>query len=251
MTNKTKNSKYLIIASVLLNVILVLGLMAGPITAKYKTEKRITGEVKFTAKLADRILIQEHEAVRQTDGSYVLDADKIVEQQSYSLMPGVDIPKDPFITIEGKTAIPAYLYVEVVEGSEFPAEVAYKLTSDWTLLKTTAEGSQTEVPVTGPNGGKVYVYKDILTNENTETADGVPVKFQTLDFVNGSVTDTLEVSDALPRGTQATLSFYAYICQKYTDDKVVNFGLYTTAELTTAAPVESGNPNDGASAGGN
>ena len=107
------------------------------------------------------------------------------------------------------------------------------------------------MPVTGPNGGKVYVYKDILTNENTETADGVPVKFQTLDFVNGSVTDTLEVSDALPRGTQATLSFYAYICQKYTDDRVVNFGLYTTAELTTAAPVESGNPNDGASAGGN
>jgi len=246
MVKKTNKKKYLTIASVLLAVILIVGLVVGLTSAKYKTEKRLTGDVKFTAKLADKILIQEHEAVRQPDGSYALNMDKIVEKQSYKLMPGVDVPKDPFITVEGKTAIPAYLYVEIVEGSGFPATVKYNVTSDWTLLKD-ANGN----PVAGLNSGKVYVYKDILTDENTKTSDGKPVEFQILDFVQGSTVNTLEVSEALPRGTEATLNFHAYICQKYTDDKAANFSIYDTAELTTREPAASTEPTDGASAGGN
>ena len=233
------------IASVLLVVLLIVGLVAGLSSAKYKTEKRLTGDVKFTAKLADRILIQEHEAERQDDGSYKL-TEEIVEKQSYKLMPGVDVPKDPFVTVEGKTAIPAYLYVEILEGSNFPATVKYNVTTDWTLLV-----DENNNPVPGPNSGKVYVYEDILTDENTKTTDGKPVEFQILDYVQGSTTNTLEVSEALPRGTEATLNFYAYLCQKYTDDKVANFSIYETADLTTREPAAATEPTDGPAAGGN
>ena len=154
MVKKTNKKRYLTIASVLLAVILIIGLVVGLSSAKYKTEKHLPGVVKFTAKLADKILIQEHEAVRQVDGSYVLISENIVEEQAYKLMPGVDIPKDPYITIEGKTPIPAYLSVEVVElfkGENengeveelrgFPETIEYKLIeSDWTLLEEPVEG---------------------------------------------------------------------------------------------------------------
>ena len=248
MVKKTNKKKYLTIASVLLAVVLIIGLVVGLTSAKYKTEKRLTGDVKFTVKLADKILIQEHEAVRQPDGSYALNMNKIVEEQSYLLMPGVDIPKDPYITVEGKTPIPAYLYVEIVEGSNFPATVTYNVTTDWKLLNLTDEEGR---PIAGPNGGKVYVYNDVITDENAKTTDGKPVEFQVLDYVNGSTTDTLEVSAAIPRGTEATLNFYAYICQKFTDDKVANFRIYNTADLTTREPAEATEPTDGATAGGN
>ena len=267
MVKKMNKKSYLMIASVLLAVILIIGLVVGLSSAKYKTEKHLTGDVKFTVKLADKILIQEHEAVRQDDGSYVLN-DNIVVEQSYMLMPGVDVPKDPFITVEGKTPIPAYLYVEVVEkiivvenGKEverfgFPETIKYDLiepddsNSDeikhgWTLLE-----DENGDPVIGPNNGKVYVYSDILTDENTETS-GELIEFQILDYLEGSTTDTIEVSEALPRGTKAMLNFHSYICQKYTDDKVANFSIYDTAELTTAEPTTSNVPGDGDSAGGN
>ena len=248
MVKKTNKKKYLTIASVLLAVVLIIGLVVGLTSAKYKTEKRLTGDVKFTVKLADKILIQEHKAERQNDGSYVLDMNKIVEEQSYLLMPGVDIPKDPFITVEGKTPIPAYLYVEIVEGSNFPATVTYNVTTDWKLLNLTDEEGR---PIAGPNGGKVYVYNvDVITDKNTVTSDGKLVEFQILDYVNGSTTDTLEVSAAIPRGTEATLNFYAYICQKFTDDKVANFRIYKTAD-PTSEPAEATEPTDGATAGGN
>ena len=256
MVKKTNKKRYLTIASVLLAAVLIIALVVGLSSAKYKTEKRLTGDVKFTVKLADKILIQEHEAVRQDDGSYVLDMEKVVEEQPYDLMPGVDVPKDPYITVEGKTPIPAYLYVEIVEGSNFPVVVdengeitpliKYNVTGDWKPLVDNG------IPVTGLNGGKVYVYNDILTDKNTKTDDEKLVEFQILDYVNGSTTDTLEVSDALPRSTKdVTLSFYAYICQKYTDDKVANFSIRDTAELTTAESAAPSNPSDGSSAGGN
>ena len=247
MVKKTNKKKYLTIASVLLAVVLIIGLVVGLTSAKYKTEKRLTGDVKFTVKLADKILIQEHEAVRQPDGSYALNMNKIVEEQSYLLMPGVDIPKDPYITVEGKTPIPAYLYVEIVEGSNFPATVTYNVTTDWKLLNLTDEEGR---PIAGPNGGKVYVYNDVITDENAKTTDGKPVEFQVLDYVNGSTTDTLEVSAAIPRGTEATLNFYAYICQKFTDDTVANFRIYKTAD-PTMEPAEATEPTDGPAAGGN
>ena len=134
---------YLIAAALLLLIATVI--TANVVFGKYTTEDRIYGTVAVSNQLATRFALQEHQALQQEDGSYVLDADSLVTTNTYQLIPGLTIPKDPFISIENKTEIPAYLYVEVVPDSISPS-VSYSVnTTLWQLL----------TGVTGPHGGQV------------------------------------------------------------------------------------------------
>jgi hypothetical protein len=215
MTKQKNKRKILIIASVVLITALAIGLTVGLSSAKYKTEKNMAGNVKFSATLAQSIELLEHKATRGVDGSYELSDTVTATSQTYELMPGVDVPKDPYIVVTGKTSIPAYLYVEIIESTSFPATVTYALTADWTLVK-----GENDTPLAGPNGGKLYVYKAQLTDTNTTTGSGdnvAPVQFYILKD------NMLIVSDQLPRGTTATLDFYAYICQVVDGDPAKDF----------------------------
>lgn len=142
-------------------MLVLLGLITFA-SGKYVSDLSFNGKVTFTAKLADSVVLQEHTAQRQTDGSYKL-VEPYVSENTYYLIPGLDIPKDPHIIITGKTPIPAYLFVEVVdtldtklEGSEKRKPVNYNVADHWVVL----EG------VTGTDGGKVYYYDTVLTNTN-------------------------------------------------------------------------------------
>lgn len=146
--------------------VLVLGSMVGVALGKYIHSTELEATVTFSAKLADSIVLEEHEAVRQSDGSYKLDNTKTVTSNAYTLIPGLDVPKDPYITIKNKTPLDAYLFVEVVDtldvhtntdDSTF-APVTYHMTDNWMLLK---DG---ENPVAGKHGGTVYVYTADGTN---------------------------------------------------------------------------------------
>ena len=111
----------------LLLALLLIGLIsfAG---AKYVTTITHHATITFSASLAENVILQEHKAVRQTDGSYALvtqkyandfpddeySAETFVHENSYTLIPGLDIPKDPKITILNKTPIKAFLFLEVV-----------------------------------------------------------------------------------------------------------------------------------------
>lgn len=149
--------------------------------------KLVTGE--FTLK--------EHIAVKQNDGSYKLtDAltNKTNTGNDYYVLPRTDLPKDPFITIIGKTNAPAYLYVEVVDG--LPAGMHYNMASCWTRL----EG------VTGNNGGVIYVYNN-----------GTPIDENSTGLENIAIIagNTIKVDDVpgLAEGQKVSLSFYAYLGQ--------------------------------------
>lgn len=165
-----------------------LSAVAFVAVAKYVKDVPFEGQVTFTADLADTFILTESEATRQTDGTYSLSGEQ-VPNNTYILMPGVDVPKDPKITITGKTAIPAYLYVEV--SSNLPATVTYEMKGHWNLL----------TDVTGPKGGKVYVYDTLL--------DGTPADL-TISILENN---TVYVSDELSRDTAATLTFHAYLFQ--------------------------------------
>lgn len=214
MTKQKNKRKILIIASVALLAVLAIGLSIGLSSAKYRTEKVMQGNVKFTAELAEGMKLLEHQIVRATDGSYDLNTNNPVATQNYMLMPGVDVPKDPYVTIQGKTNIPAYLYVEILEtgipyntDSPEPKKlIDYSVSGEWTLV----EG------VTGLLGGDVYVYNTILTKANTTDE----TEFKVFDEDDGN---TLIVSQDLPRGTSATLEFYAYICQVVEGDPAADF----------------------------
>ena len=175
----------------LLAVLFCLSAVTFVAVAKYIKDVPFSGNVTFKADLAETFTLTESEATRKTDGTYSLNTSKSVESNPYTLMPGVDVPKDPKITIEGKTAVPAYLYVEVLESKNFPATVTYSMAEGWIDLE-----------ITGPKGGKVYVYGTVL---NGTTPD------LTIPILEN---DTLKVSQNLLRGTTATMTFYGYMAQQ-------------------------------------
>ena len=103
---------------------MVLITLATFAVGKYIRELSFHGKVTFTANLAKNVILQEHLAVRQPDGSYQL-GEEVVKGNSYKLIPGLDIKKDPHIINQDKTPIPAYLYIEVESTLDTP--VTYEI----------------------------------------------------------------------------------------------------------------------------
>ena len=178
----------------LISVLLVSLILATAgttaIYAKYVKGVDFTGNVTVSAELVDTFLLYEHKVDRNELGKYVIDPANDVSSNEYILMPGVDIPKDPTISITGKTDIPAYLYIEVVDGITDSA-ITYSLTTVWTEV----------ADITGPNGGKVYVYTPAMTEDmEIQILQGnIIIVSQTLDHSNVSKSYSLD--------------FYAYMAQ--------------------------------------
>jgi len=138
-----------------LQLLIVLAMVLITLTTfavgKYIRELSFHGKVTFTANLAKDVILQEHLAVRQPDGSYQL-GEEVVKGNSYKLIPGLDIKKDPHIIIQDKTPIPAYLYIEVESTLDTP--VTYEIDdSIWYELA-------------GVPG--VYYYKDTIDENFSE-----------------------------------------------------------------------------------
>lgn len=148
--------------------------------------------------------LKEHAVIRQTDGSYILGtADAPKDAQSgqygndYEVLPGVELPKDPYITISGKTEAPAYLYVEIVGALDTAIFDWAVDTDNWTEL----------TGVTGQNGGKVYVYKN-STIINNETTGLETINIIANNKVKVKNADTASIAEA-----GITLEFYGYMAQ--------------------------------------
>ena len=145
-----------------LHLLIVLTLLVLTLTTvavgKYVgTAPVFSSKIVLTARLADGVVLQEHLAVRQADGTYVL-SEELVSSNTYTLIPGVDIPKDPYIVITGKTNLKAKLYIEIVDtldtvkiGGNDKKLISYSLTSDWKASTRSAQ-----------HGGSVYEYSTTL-----------------------------------------------------------------------------------------
>lgn len=163
-------------------VALLCGLIGGAY-AKYVKQDTREGTVTIKANLGT-IELLEHEAEKQDDGSYKLlgvnnglcdgtdhthmDGTTSREGNTYKLLPGLDIPKDPFVRITGKTPIEAYVFIEVVTNIDTDNKdmttdkdvtddhnVSYFLTNDWQLIST-ATDETTKVTTA------VYVYTTVV-----------------------------------------------------------------------------------------
>ena len=191
------------IMAALVALIAVISL-AGYGYSKFLTQKALTGNVTVTSNLAKSFTLKEHKVIQGTDGSYT-QAETVtaneVQTVSYQLIPGVDLPKDPFLTIEEKTSIPAFLYVEVVDD-KLPDGVSYTLADGWTKL----------TDIKGAKGGDVYVY-------SVKTVDGA--KALVIDNTTcpaGPIyilkDNTVFVTTHKPlSGTDLKLDFYGYLLQ--------------------------------------
>ena len=219
----TKRDKITIISLIAVLVIAV-SVIVGLVAAKYVTQVHLDGSIKVSAELASSIEVYEHKAGRTDDGDYTLDDNTEVTTNDYTLMPGVDVPKDPAVRIKDYTGIDAWVYVEVIE-TNFPTEttvggeryIDYKIKTGWTALTKTNEQNE-EVQVTGPNHGAIYYKKitadDLPTGENAKP----DVVLQILD------PEIIKVSQWIERETDdVKLQFTAYIIQKTSDDPAEDY----------------------------
>lgn len=183
-------------------LVLVVALAVG---ATYAYLTATTGPVTNTfvagkAVAQDDLKLYEHEAKQQADGSYKLDKTvPTVTQNEYTVMPGVNLPKDPTVEVT-KAEGPYYLFVEVTKGDSFKGEKApLSCTVDgshWVALKI--EGK--EVYAYSTDGKTAAILKDELT------ATPVLAKI-------GNTDNTITVANEDLSNVNCQLTFTAYACQ--------------------------------------
>ena len=165
--------------------ITAVAMITAGLNAKYVRKVKLKGSVEFSSELAESIILNESKATITESGRYSLDTSEKVLENSYKVMPGVNIPKDPAVTVTGKTGIPSYLFIRVNEVN-FPESVTYTLCNHWEKLN---------------NIENVYVY----TGEDFSA----PIK-----IISG---DVLNVSPQY-NGEAFNLDFTAYLYQKLNND---------------------------------
>lgn len=179
--------------------LLIFGGAVKAVWAKYVKDTTLSGSVNIQANLGN-LSVQEHLAVDlQGDGTYELDLDNIVLSNTYeTVMPGVDIPKDPYVTITDKSSIPAYLFVEVVDTLPNSSGITYAIdSSNWLSLG-----------ISGKNGGTVYVYQG-----GTGSAVSITNTTPNMDDISILSGDMVYVSQSLNVSSQINIYFHVSLLQ--------------------------------------
>lgn len=114
--------------------------------------------------------------------------------KDYKIIPGVDIPKDPKVTVNANSEA-CWLFVKVEEEGTFVAnKVTYSIADGWTKL-------------TGVTGVDNVYYREV----DAVTAD---TSFDVIKDNKVYVKDTLTKEDIKSITTNPTLTFTAYAVQK-------------------------------------
>lgn len=120
--------------------------------------------------------------------------------KDFKMVPGKTLDKDPNVTVKAGSE-DRWLFVEVMEGNNLANYINYTVDSaNWDEMDE----------VTGPNGGKVYVYKG-------SAADGTAIGILTNNkvTVKDSVTKAdMDALEQLAANQLPTLTFKAYAIQK-------------------------------------
>ena len=177
-------------------LVLVVALAVGA-TWAYLTAT--TGEVKNTFTVGkildnkDNFTLNEHplKNANTTDGVYQLDMDAApVQAVTYSaVMPGVDLPKDPTVTVKAG-ALKGDAYLFVVVDNQLASELTFDVNSAWTKI-----GEDSTKALYTIAAGK-------LTAGNT-----TDLAWHILD------NDTVKVADKITSADLGMLTFNAYLVQ--------------------------------------
>ena len=122
--------------------------------------------------------------------------------EDYTIIPGVDIAKDPKVTVEANSEV-CWLFVKVEENGTFVADkVTYSAATGWT------QGDGTKIPE------NVY-YREVSAADAKKGVSYYVLAGDT-DHPNGvvKVSDTLTKEDIKDITTKPTLTFTAYAVQK-------------------------------------
>jgi predicted ribosomally synthesized peptide with SipW-like signal peptide len=196
--NFAGRSKGFKVMSLVLAFVLVVGAsVAGTLAWLTAQTETVTNTFTSAELFSDNgsFTLWEHKAV-DTDGDGVYTPDNSIEvkSNSYSILPGVNIPKDPTVDVVGLEEH-AYLYIKVT--STLPEGLTYSIYSEnWTALS-------------GYDG--VYVYSGSNAENNIIKATNAELKTFTATILTGN---QIVVADNYS-GTNddIKLSFDAYMVQ--------------------------------------
>jgi len=179
-----------------LSLVLVTMLVAVGGTIAWLTD--YTTPVTNTFSVGDiEITLQEHEY--DDTKNELKDTTTTTGNENYKIVPGVDLPKDPYVTVAA-TSEACWLFVKI-EETDWSNHLTY------TLDKTTQPGATTAWAELADNPG-VYFIKVDATGEN-------PANFNILakDEKGNSITVSNQIKKDEITGTPK-LTFTAYACQQ-------------------------------------
>lgn len=188
---------------VVVSLVLILAVAAGG-TVAWLTDRTETVKNTFTIGDID---------IRLTEAGADPNQDKTRLEQSFKMVPGVAMSKEPKVIVE-KGSEPCWVFVKVEESSVLSDYIEYAVDADkdlatdnWTPLDgvTGVYYYKQETPVTADGGLTLSILA-----VNTNTGEEVLVK----PTVTEKMMEALNVTDA----TQPTLTFTAYAVQLYGSD---------------------------------
>lgn len=180
-------------------LVLVVALAVGA-TWAYLTAK--TGEVKntFTAGGAVNqgdLELFEHVATKNNDGTYTLAEATTTEGNSYVVMPGVNLPKDPTVNVKAASGA-YYLFVEVTKGAKVDGDTLGYTVDGSKWIRLNIEGREVYAYTT--DGTNPAILNTPVSNAHVLTGDTITVSRD-------------EAKIAALTADNANLTFKAYACQ--------------------------------------
>lgn len=193
-----KNSKLRRAMLLLVCAVLLAGLSVGA------TMAYLTGNdaVKDTFTVGG-VQITLDEAKVTPDDPFFSDDDQRVQGNAYQLLPGCVYPQEPVVTVKAGST-DCYLYAEIVTEGSVEGVLEYAVRAEWMPL----------ADVTGPHGGQVYAWKEIIPAAKKDTVKYILAAQG--DYANGGVkiADTLTAEMTAAEDFAApVLTFYAYAIQ--------------------------------------
>jgi len=186
------------VALLVLSFALVIAASVGGTLAWLQNESKEVKNTFTSAVLFDEpedFTLWEHEATENADGTYTLSTGEtaITNANTYKVLPGVDIPKDPTVDIVGLQEN-AYLYLQVTNSLD--NDLSYDIDpANWEKL-------------TGYDG--IYVYKGASASDNIISAFATD---EDVLLVNILENKQIEVDDEYAADVSGTLTFKAYMVQ--------------------------------------
>ncbi len=175
----------LVVAMSVTGTLAYLTAYSGAVTNTFTVGKVFDEEDSDTNKNFELL---EH-GITGKPGEYTLTAEEVSENE-YTVMPGVNIPKDPFVRVNSPVGVDVYLFVEVVDGTGEQLTVTVD-SAKWTKL----------AGVTGTHGGDVYTL-----------ASGRLTAGSTLDATHILADDEIVVANATIVAP-GQVTFYGYLIQ--------------------------------------
>lgn len=162
------------------------------------------------------------------------DTDNNEDTNSYKMIPGWTITKDPVATVLANSE-DCYLFVKVIESTnaKFSDYMTYKIAEGWNKVpKVDAEGNAVMA-----DGKPVYEDGVYYREVTTYTADQ---SFNVIEDNTVNVKDTVteEMMEALTEATYPTLTFQAYAVQYWSSNDVA----FTAAEAWAKVAPPASNP---------